>query len=66
MEPELADPAGGVLGLVAHQALQLLAQPGLEPRHHAHSAHCASVFSLTPPFGFVSNSYNELLVCIYN
>ncbi len=47
MEPELADFAGGVLGLVAHQALQLLAQPGLEPRHHAHSAHCASVFSLT-------------------
>jgi hypothetical protein len=63
MEPELADLAGGVLGLVAHQALQLLAQPGLETRHHAHSAHCASVFSLTSPFRFMSNSYNQLLRC---
>jgi len=56
MEPEPADPAGGVLGLVAHQALQLLAQPGLEPRHHAHSAHCASVLSLTSSFGFMRNN----------
>jgi hypothetical protein len=62
MEPEPADPAGGVLGLLAHQALQLLAQPGLEPRHHAHSAHCASVFSLPPTLGFVSDSNNQLLV----